>query len=169
MATNFCDNRETRDGDDEVFFFGFSRGAYLARAAASLICRVGIVTPDLLRMYKYMYAVYRTLPPEADISQHAWVRGGSGQYRTDCVNGRKIRFKEGAGSRWFEEDVNRKAKVKVIGVWDTVSSLGVPRNQFVDISESERWYACHKAPIHPGELAFCFSLENQLVRPKVKP
>ena len=85
------------DGE-EIWIFGFSRGAYTARSLVGLIRKCGllhIVTPGLLEKAE---SIYRDegLSPDADV----------------CKD--------------FRERYSRSPRIHFIGVWDTVGALGVP-------------------------------------------
>lgn len=86
---------------DELFFFGFSRGAFTARSIVGMIRKCGILRRDVVQHYRDANVLYRS-PDHPD--DPAPVR-----FRTDySVSG--------------SEDI----KVKFIGVWDTVGALGIP-------------------------------------------
>jgi uncharacterized protein (DUF2235 family) len=85
---------------DDIWIFGFSRGAWSARSLAGMIARVGLMTPE------------ETRDEEAGlIANKLWLlnkqtRGGD----------RGDRFWDGVA----------ETPIKLVGVWDTVGSLGVP-------------------------------------------
>lgn len=85
---------------DEIYLFGFSRGAYTVRSLAGLIRVAGGLLPrDEVAKVPDVYAVYRK----------------------NCSLNRKEQEIKALSS-----DV-RPAKITVLGCWDTVGSLGVPR------------------------------------------
>jgi hypothetical protein len=100
------------DADDELFFFGFSRGAYTARSTVGMIRKCGILRKDVeaserARLIKEAYDRYRNrkLPPDADAMK---------QFRHQhCVHFEDPQF----------PDV---PPIKFVGVWDTVGALGIP-------------------------------------------
>lgn len=120
------------DTGDEVFLFGFSRGAYTARALAGLISTAGIIDRGSLEHSPGLYRAYQE--GEAALAK----------------------FEAEFRSLYTARD----AKIMVVGCWDTVGSLGIPqtwltwfkesntRDQFfdTDLSDSE---------IPPAPL-FCF-------------
>jgi len=53
------------------------------------------------------------------------------------VNGEEKKLKRGAGKFWVD-DTYKKIDIKLIGAWDTVGSLGWPRNQMIDDSRMNR-------------------------------
>lgn len=83
---------------DEIFVFGFSRGAYTARSLVGLIrkcCLLNSPTPELVEQ---AYELYRQKDVSADTGDTLTFRG---------LHSREVR-------------------VRFIGVWDTVGALGVP-------------------------------------------
>jgi len=89
------------DGD-ELFLFGFSRGAYTARSAAGLIRKCGLLKPDVT----------------GDVSQHA-VDDAYDFYRNDVHpdDGQAVAYRA---------QHSREIPIHFIGVWDTVGALGIP-------------------------------------------
>ena len=85
---------------DNIFFFGFSRGAYTVRALAGFIHMVGLLPPDQLNLASYALTAYKRSSQANDFSI-AW------------------NFSRVVGGR--------PATIKFIGVWDTVASVLVPR------------------------------------------
>lgn len=84
---------------DELFFLGFSRGAYTARSAAGFVRNAGILRPEHKDLVGQAYAMYRNKEGPDAPSAVAYRR----QY--SYADTTPIRF---------------------IGVWDTVGALGVP-------------------------------------------
>lgn len=99
------------DGD-LIYLFGFSRGAYTVRSLAGMLGAVGLIHKGDANRMGDAYAYYRTRPED---------RGGpAGRALLDAVvNGRDDDRTEG-------RDRRRHPDVHMIGVWDTVGSLGVP-------------------------------------------
>ncbi|MGA3188523.1 MAG: DUF2235 domain-containing protein [Bryobacteraceae bacterium] len=85
------------EAGDEVFIFGFSRGAYTARSLAGMIAACGLPTtnPDT-NLVNTVFQAYRNK------DQRQAILGTLGAY--DLV----------------------KANMTMVGVWDTVGSLGIP-------------------------------------------
>lgn len=86
---------------DELFLFGFSRGAYTVRSLAGLIRNSGILKSNYAEKYKEAYELYRNR------DQHSHPKAPLAVSFRDLYS-------------W--PDFN----IKFIGVWDTVGSLGVP-------------------------------------------
>ncbi|SHM30872.1 Uncharacterized alpha/beta hydrolase domain [Vreelandella subglaciescola] len=90
--------------DDEIWIFGFSRGAYTARSLVGLIRKCGllhIVTPSLLEKAEHIYRD-KNLKPDDET----------------CAT--------------FKRYYSRTPKVHFIGVWDTVGALGVPGTRLTE-------------------------------------
>ena len=110
--TFLCENY--RDGD-QIYIFGFSRGAYAARSLAGFVDRVGLLlsnyTTDDTVESAFMHYQAGVLGHESALSN--LVREVSGQ--------RLLR--EGKLSNAAERD--NELPIYFIGVWDTVASQGV--------------------------------------------
>jgi uncharacterized protein (DUF2235 family) len=98
---------------DEIYLFGFSRGAYTARSVAGLIRKCGILINNDLRLVDQAYALYR----DKDLDPHA----------PKVVE--------------FRKKYCYEPEIKFIGVWDTVGALGLPLRWFQVINK--RKYAFH--------------------------
>lgn len=96
------------DGD-EIFIFGFSRGAYTARSLSGLICKCGILKLGAPLSIEQLYARFR-------IYEAATIR-------TLIADG--LPPAPSIEEQWLVK-YSRPTKVKFVGVWDTVGSLGNP-------------------------------------------
>ncbi len=100
------------EAGDEIYIFGFSRGAYAARALAGLIGASGIQRKPDPETFEIAWSHYRVPPAvrkaatEADATDHAVIQ----RYRS-----------------LLDRDAFHSGRsVKCVGVWDTVGSYGVP-------------------------------------------
>jgi uncharacterized protein (DUF2235 family) len=96
-----------REGD-KVFLFGFSRGAYTARSLVGLIRKCGLLHPTVLDDEDY-------LRPHEDLIKQAYQL-----YR------RRDAQPDTPESVQFRCDNSREVRINMMGVFDTVGSLGVP-------------------------------------------
>ncbi|MEI7524224.1 MAG: DUF2235 domain-containing protein [Mariniphaga sp.] len=87
---------------DELFFFGFSRGAFTVRSLAGLIRNSGILKRENIELISRAYSLYQSRKPE---------------HQPREVEATLFR-------RTFA--VSEMTKIKFIGVWDTVGALGNP-------------------------------------------
>jgi uncharacterized protein (DUF2235 family) len=104
---------DTYEPGDELFFFGFSRGAFTVRSLAGLIRNCGILrkTPAMLD------AAHGTAV------QRDWVNRAYDLYRDKAPE----KAPDGVVARAFRAtNSHPEFKIKCIGVWDTVGSLGIP-------------------------------------------
>jgi uncharacterized protein (DUF2235 family) len=84
---------------DKIFLFGFSRGAYTVRSLAGMIAICGLPTVD------------QSDPKCVDMAFEAYRNAGQRQTLLDTLN---------------ESYKMDDAKIELLGVWDTVGSLGIP-------------------------------------------
>lgn len=110
--------RNYRDQDDRIYGFGFSRGAFTIRVVIGLILNQGLVwAQDEAELDKKARAAYR-------------------QYRRERYH-TKWRFED--AFRWIRDlflpkdydkaDNRPVAKIRFLGVWDTVAAYGAPLDE----------------------------------------
>lgn len=87
--------------DDRVFLFGFSRGAYTARAVAGAMHRFGLVHPEHQNLVAYVWRTYSNDDRDED---------------DDTLFATAARFRKRFA---------REVRIHFLGVWDTVSSFGL--------------------------------------------
>jgi uncharacterized protein (DUF2235 family) len=92
---------------DEIFIFGFSRGAYTARSLSGLIAKCGVLKPGAPLSIEQLYARYRR---HSDKTINELLHGSE-----------PVDLEE----RWIIKYCE-PTKIKMVGVWDTVGSLGSP-------------------------------------------
>ncbi|PVF95702.1 hypothetical protein CPB86DRAFT_710764 [Serendipita vermifera] len=99
---------------DRIYLFGFSRGAYQVRALAGMIQKVGLIyrgneeqIPFAYELYYFRLAPQPVQPEPIDLAQ---------------------RFK----STFSRENVS----VHFVGVWDTVSSVGIVRGKNLPLTDT---------------------------------
>lgn len=94
---------------DQIFIFGFSRGAYAARSLSGLIAKCGVLKPGAPLSIEQLYARYR---------------------RADERTIRALQEVGAAAPANLEErwilDHSIAADIHFVGVWDTVGSVGNP-------------------------------------------
>ncbi len=86
---------------DQVFLFGFSRGAYTARAIAGVLHMYGLLRPGNNGLIPYIIRMYAKR-----------TRAAAGMTQTLAV------------ATEFKATFCRDCKLHFVGVWDTVSSVG---------------------------------------------
>lgn len=88
---------EKYEDDDSIFVFGFSRGAYLARALAAMVHMYGLVQKGNEPLIRYILRMFKK------------------KKRDDS----DFRIAEA-----FKRTFSRQCKIHFVGVWDAVSSVG---------------------------------------------
>ncbi|KAF2164695.1 hypothetical protein M409DRAFT_37029 [Zasmidium cellare ATCC 36951] len=117
LANNYGPN-------DEIFLFGFSRGAYTARSIAGLICQVGLLTPGMMDYFDEIYNEYKRRGDAKSFEDTEWakaeaVRGELGLDDTMYPGEKMSRIE------YIRKWAHLHVKIKVVGVFDTVGSLGI--------------------------------------------
>ena len=110
-----------KDGD-EIYLFGFSRGAYTARSVAGMIRKCGIIENTNNRGIRRAFRLYRK----------------TGEHNhPDRILIREKRAKMSPGFATSEKDQSTRSGPKVpivniayVGVWDTVGARGIPAPLF---------------------------------------
>src|SRR5579862_8038819 len=114
---------------DEIFIFGFSRGAYTARSLAGYLQAVGLLryehctTAIEARAWKY----YRTAPGDRLSGELSWFQ--------QPINGGTSPVHDG-----------RSMRVRALAVFDTVGALGVPAEGFRRLNRSK--YEFHDTDVN---------------------
>jgi uncharacterized protein (DUF2235 family) len=108
---------ENFEPGDELFFFGFSRGAFTARSTAGFVRNAGVLRPECAGRLDEAYALYRnrdrTTHPRATESQR------------------------------FRRSYSHETRIRFIGVWDTVGALGIPLNGLRWVNAFNRRWQFH--------------------------
>jgi uncharacterized protein (DUF2235 family) len=91
---------ENYEPGDELYFFGFSRGAFTARSTAGMVRNCGILRREHQNRLDDAFALYRGRDPK--------------------LHPRLTR------ATLFRRSFSHEPRVHFIGVWDTVGALGVP-------------------------------------------
>jgi uncharacterized protein (DUF2235 family) len=120
LAHNYCGSKDHSVGDedhvpDEIYVFGFSRGAYTARSLCGFIgsCK-GLLRPNALHKLERAWKFYRTKPSDRNKFEH---------------------YED------IENSVRKEASIKCLGIWDTVGALGIPGGWFQ--GRNQRRYGFH--------------------------
>ncbi len=120
LAHNYVDG-------DQIYLFGFSRGAYTARSLAGFIRHVGLLGKIGTHLIPKAYRLYR---------------GRAGRDALSVVG--------------FRRAHSRDVRINFIGVWDTVGALGVPSGiveqiveGIVELTGRKRRYAFHDTTLSP--------------------
>ncbi|HVE52812.1 MAG TPA: DUF2235 domain-containing protein [Ramlibacter sp.] len=100
LLERYEDQHESPTGSaDEVYVFGFSRGAFAARSLVGLLAISGLLRRDAATRVVEAFELARL----QGLSEHSPI------------------------ARQFRTSHSREIRIKFLGVWDTVGALGVPR------------------------------------------
>jgi len=146
---------------DEIFCFGFSRGAYTARAVAGLVTDIGIIKAIDMQLFPAIYRAYMTndegLPFRETKAWRDFVEGkltkrGEALSKAGAIEGLKDRA-ESWEIRPHHHLVASEAsrRVKVVGVWDTVGSLGVPDVAWFDLERFRTKFGFHNVKLNESK------------------
>lgn len=102
---------------DELFLFGFSRGAFTARSTAGLVRNAGVLRPENMDRVDQAYDLYRS------------------RAEPDHPKGREATL--------FRRSFSHQTRIRFIGVWDTVGALGIPASGVPLLSAVNRRWAFH--------------------------
>jgi uncharacterized protein (DUF2235 family) len=112
---------------DEISCFGFSRGAYTARAVAGLLTQIGIIHKSRMDFFPELYQQYKSN------------KGGVPFRQTDafkkCLEHPVLRY---TGAFLSEAPI-----VKVVGTFDTVGALGIPDIGGVSMAWFRKYHGFH--------------------------
>ncbi|MGE0044936.1 MAG: DUF2235 domain-containing protein, partial [Hyphomonadaceae bacterium] len=155
---------------DELFLFGFSRGAYTVRSLSGLLRKCGILRRAHADKAEAALALYRKIDLRVDHPE-------------------AVAFREAHAAAWPQldamglhqvaargPDAPRDLRIRYIGVWDTVGSLGIPRMLPVSLGFNRQYefhdtalsravdYARHAVAIDEKRPAFAPTLWNNVHR-----
>ncbi|KAF8681263.1 hypothetical protein RHS04_03599 [Rhizoctonia solani] len=121
---------------DRICIFGFSRGAYTARALAGMINKVGLLPPGNHEQVTIAYDIYRT----------------------DTEDGYTL----GDG---FRDTFSRVVPIEFVGVWDSVSSVGIVRSHTLPYAASNNIIATFRHAMALDERRGWFVVDPWHIRP----
>lgn len=136
---------ENYEPGDEVYLFGFSRGAYTARSLVGLLRNSGLLDLAKLLVPDARYPAWKVTSPgrfralQADDVPH--ILDAYQLYR-NRDGGPDTPFAVDFRSRYAHPDV----RIAFLGVWDTVGALGIP------LKVADKFNAAHYA-FHDTELS----------------
>ena len=100
---------------DELFLFGFSRGAFTARSTAGLVRKAGILHREQAGRIDQAYRLYRD----------------------------RVTHPRDVEAQLFRRTYSHEPRIRLIGVWDTVGALGIPLSGLRLINAFNRRWQFH--------------------------
>jgi uncharacterized protein (DUF2235 family) len=108
---------------DQIYLFGFSRGAYTVRVLAGLIHKIGLITPEQINLAGSGLIAYKQFSsdeaPKLRARFKSAIEVAAGEDAVQTVFDNAAQFARITSSRW--------PTIRFVGVWDTVASVIVPR------------------------------------------
>ncbi|KAM0280202.1 hypothetical protein ACHAQH_004159 [Verticillium albo-atrum] len=118
---------------DELFFFGFSRGAFTVRSVVGLVCDVGVLRGEHMSRFSEMWSAYRANTGGESFKNSVWYRDNE-----------------------KELELEKEVRVKLVGVWDTVGALVQSRHRGLEkmgVAVNGK-YAFHNTRLSKVDYAF---------------
>lgn len=131
---------------DQVFLFGFSRGAYTARSLVGLIDTAGLLPKNEIFFMKEAYELYRS---HREVENEA---------EEEEFQQRAMQFRE--------DHQSEPIPIQFLGVWDTVGALGIPIGFFSGLNKR---YAFHEVGLSPSVIGAYHALAIDERRKAFKP
>jgi uncharacterized protein (DUF2235 family) len=145
---------------DEIFCFGFSRGAYTARAVSGLVSDIGVIKPIHMQFFPDLYRTYMTKEKDKefrDTNGWKWFTEGKRSKKGDEWAAQGVPYDEKnlqQLAEWWEIRPHgelavsqESRKVKVVGVFDTVGSLGIPDVLGFNLARNRTKYGFHNVQL----------------------
>ncbi|KZV99906.1 WD40 repeat-like protein [Exidia glandulosa HHB12029] len=121
---------ERYEPGDRIFLFGFSRGAYQVRVLSAMIKAVGLIHRGNEDQIPFAYQIYAQMKTDSDA---------------------------GTLAERFKTTFSRTVKVHFVGVWDTVSSVGVIYDKTLPGTTDGMTHVCffrHALALHERRVKF---------------
>ncbi|KAG9094007.1 hypothetical protein FRC06_011277 [Ceratobasidium sp. 370] len=113
---------------DQIFLFGFSRGAYQVRAIAGMIASVGLIFPGNQEQIPFAFELYADYLGDTgdETGNNIWLDSAQ-----DAIKASKQKVDT------FHKTFSRPSvDVHFLGAWDTVSSIGIRRGKLLPLTNS---------------------------------
>jgi uncharacterized protein (DUF2235 family) len=127
---------EHYDRGDEIYLFGFSRGAFTARSLSGVIARCGLLKPDAPMSFTQVYERYQKGDTVRPLYRLKYLKE-HGEVQFDAEE--KVLLDH----TWYDRNF-----IRMVGVWDTVGSLGIPFGNIPGISRNTlRFHNTHLSKV----------------------
>ena len=132
-------SKNYEDGDD-VFVFGFSRGAFTATSITGMLMRWGLIRPESGLNPKDIFKLYETWDERTPIYELEFLAKTN---PTELTQDQQDYLKK-----------SRRIQIKMIGIWDSVATIGIPFGNFSRFSRNAlkfhnpRWSSTYDSFYH---------------------
>ena len=117
---HLCKNYEL---GDEIYIFGFSRGAYTARSFAGIIGFCGLISPENFSELDKVEAYYKDRITQTEDEVEEFNQWRMKNSLLVCANEEDYIYRQEHLDS--EKNIPNILKIKYIGVWDTVKTIGL--------------------------------------------
>ena len=132
---------QTYTEGDDIYLFGFSRGAYTARSLVGLIRNSGLVRRDHLPSVTLVNRSAKDIEGLLNpLLEHDLIEEAYDLYRT------RDEGPDTPTAQSFRQSYSKEVPIKFLGVWDTVGALGIPHDSF-------EWFNKRKYQFHDSQLS----------------
>ena len=139
---------------DKIYCFGFSRGAFTARAIAGMITDFGVIKPSSMQHFASLFAAYKTNTSKYTFRKtkeyFEWFAGKAPlvpESQKETVYPKIPWYDTGKGSIEWEGS----RSIEVVGVFDTVGSLGLADTYLRSHASSRQQYEWLNVKWNPCE------------------
>ena len=152
-----------REGD-QIYLFGFSRGAYTVRVLAGMIHKIGLITPEQANLAGSGLIAYKQFSSDEAPKLRAQFRGITDAGAAEAAQppspfDNAAQFARITSSRW--------PVIRFVGVWDTVASVIVPRaDRFYLPSLEELAWTLQNPSVQTFRQAISIDERRAMFRPK---
>jgi hypothetical protein len=151
VATNYSHG-------DEIFLFGYSRGAYTARALGWFLTKLGVLKPEDLDLFPGLFRHFKRGSGRIEFSDvspyeelRGWSDGGEGDARRPHGGGGDERGMLKPRTRVKTKPT--PIEIVVEGVWETVGSLGLPESWFTKMTGFNKMYQFYNTALDDSKLS----------------
>lgn len=130
---------------DEIYLFGFSRGAFTARSFAGLIARCGVLSRERITLVNKMMDDYfaRTDNASFEMAMRPFRMANCPDV---CISDAENDWRQATQPGYLRRPL---LGIRYVGVWDTVGSRGIPK-YILGSSLANRKYEFHDLDLSPS-------------------
>ena len=151
---------------DQIFCFGFSRGAYTARAVAGLVNDIGVISPRDMQDFPDLYTLYQNNTDSNGFRKskgyREWVNGVLKENQPPQASEGGFQPPPDYEKPPHSLPPESSRTVQVVGVFDTVGSLGIPKLPYLSLGWLKDMIGVRKVGFHNVDLSPCKLLSSTL-------
>jgi uncharacterized protein (DUF2235 family) len=140
---------------DKIYCFGFSRGAFTARAIAGMITDFGVLKPESMQFFAPLFAAYQKNTKKHNFRKtkeyFEW-KMGKAPLVPESEKETKYRTIPWYDTGSYAEEYENSREVELVGVFDTVGSLGFADSYIHSHASSRQVFEWLNVKWNPCEL-----------------